>query len=470
MKVPGRTIKFISRVYLSFLLVLALTILSIGSVAWVVAGNQIMLRAERTLDQSLQNSEFDFEQEESDLTTLGNWLVAQREFVSLARARDSIGLARMLEPLTLTGIVDTILVVDSTGQEIVRVTENKPITQGGNSLILTGIKEALSGKSTYGVEPDEFGELRGRFTLPIYDEVAQPPIGVLVVGFFFDGPILRRMSSGPANQAIIVYDDRVAITNVTEGNGDPWIGQPVPEEITRAEREGRPSGIVPFDGGSDKYLFKFRPLHFPTSTAVGMYGVGISSLVVESERNELFLAMGGWIFLIALAISALAYVIARSVSLPVQKVAAAVRGIADGNLSEPIPPVRDDELGDLVDGLQIIMERLRAAFQPASVEGKPLACGEIVLEPRSHRVSVSGKLVGLSTTEFKLLRYLMINHDAVVSISLIITNVWGYAGHEDDDVVRMAISRLRKKIERNPSLPTALVTVPGAGYMLKSKP
>ena len=108
-------------------------------------------------------------------------------------------------------------------------------------------------------------------------------------------------------------------------------------------------------------------------------------------------------------------------------------------------------------------------FEPASAESKPLVCGEIMLDPRSHQVRVAGQSVTLSATEFKLVQYLMINRDAVVSVSQIIQNVWGYAADEDDDVVRMTISRLRKKIERHPSNPSTLVTVPGVGYMLKTK-
>ena len=460
---------FAARVYLSFLLVFAATLLSAGLAAWWVAGDQAMSRTERTLDQSLQSSEFDLEQEASDLSTLGKWLVDQNEFISLVRSRDSNGLARLLEPLTQTGIVDVLAVSDTAGQITVRVRENQSITQGDNILGQPGVIEALSGKSSTRLDLDGSGKLLGRFTLPIYDGASQPPIGVLLIGFYLDGPFMQRMSSGIANQAVVVYNGRVAITNMAEGSGGTWVGQMAPEEVARAEREGRPSGIVTFENGSSQSIFKFRPLHFPASVAAGMYGVGISSAMIEGERVEFFRAMGGWILLIVVAAGAIAFVFARALTLPVRQLQSAARGLAGGNLAEPIALPRADELGEVADQLEIIRERWKATLEPPSADGKPILCGEIMLDPRSHQVVVTGKTVMLSATEFKLMQYLMTNRDIVVSVSQIIANVWGYAADEDDAVVRMTISRLRKKIERDSSHPSTLVTVPGVGYMLKSK-
>jgi hypothetical protein len=262
--------EFSTRVYLALLFVFAATLVSTGIVAWGVAGDQAMSRAERTLDQSLQSSEFDLEQEASDLSTLGKWLVNQNEFIGLVRARDTVGLARMLEPLTQTGGVDVIAVSDTAGQVTVRVRENKPITQGDNILNQPGVMAALSGKSTNRLDLDGAGQLLGRFSLPIYDEPSQPPIGVLLIGFYLDGPFIQRLSSGIANQAGIVYDGRVAITNVEEGSGETTVGQMAPAEVIQAEREGRPSGIVTLGSRSSQSLFKFRPLHFPASVPASL--------------------------------------------------------------------------------------------------------------------------------------------------------------------------------------------------------
>ncbi|HZQ05383.1 MAG TPA: response regulator transcription factor [Anaerolineae bacterium] len=91
-------------------------------------------------------------------------------------------------------------------------------------------------------------------------------------------------------------------------------------------------------------------------------------------------------------------------------------------------------------------------------------CKEIVLDPNTREVTVNGIPVRLTPTEFSLLHYLMLNANMVVHTSAILESVWGYAGEESDEVVRVTISRLRKKIEDNAVNPHYIVTAPGVGY------
>jgi DNA-binding response OmpR family regulator len=99
-----------------------------------------------------------------------------------------------------------------------------------------------------------------------------------------------------------------------------------------------------------------------------------------------------------------------------------------------------------------------------------LLFGDICLDPLSRQVWVRGKTVKLTPTEFSLLHFLMLNRDGVVRPSSIVANVWGYDADETDDVVRVFVSRLRHKIERDPSNPRSIVNVPGFGYMFQTEP
>ncbi len=92
----------------------------------------------------------------------------------------------------------------------------------------------------------------------------------------------------------------------------------------------------------------------------------------------------------------------------------------------------------------------------------------ISLDPLSREVRVDGRLVKLTPTEFSLLHFLMLNHDAVVRPSSIMANVWGYDAEETDDVVRVSISRLRRKIEPDPANPRSIVNVAGVGYKFQT--
>ncbi len=98
-----------------------------------------------------------------------------------------------------------------------------------------------------------------------------------------------------------------------------------------------------------------------------------------------------------------------------------------------------------------------------------LILGDVSLDPAKHQVQVAGVPVQLSRTEFSLLQYLMINANVTVSVANIIVNVWGYEADENDEVVKVTISRLRKKIERDASEPRFIVNVPGVGYRFESR-
>lgn len=113
-----------------------------------------------------------------------------------------------------------------------------------------------------------------------------------------------------------------------------------------------------------------------------------------------------------------------------------------------------------------LLRRTQAARSAPSVR-PVLEFGDVRLDPQTRRVSVDGKSVRLSRTEFALLEFLMLNHDVVVRLPNLITNVWGYEGTESENVVKVAISRLRRKIEQDPTVPRYIVNVPGIGYMFQ---
>ncbi|HIW92733.1 MAG TPA: helix-turn-helix domain-containing protein, partial [Candidatus Corynebacterium avicola] len=77
----------------------------------------------------------------------------------------------------------------------------------------------------------------------------------------------------------------------------------------------------------------------------------------------------------------------------------------------------------------------------------------------------AGKVVDLSPTEFKLLRYLLINSEVVVPKSKILDAVWEYDFGGDGNVVESYVSYLRRKIDTQE--PRLIHTVRGVGYVLR---
>lgn len=116
-------------------------------------------------------------------------------------------------------------------------------------------------------------------------------------------------------------------------------------------------------------------------------------------------------------------------------------------------------------GLEELTLRIRAILkrtQKVSATEAVLECGPVVLDPNRHRVSVDGKEVELSPTEFRLLAYLMENKNRVLTKHALLDEVWGLGFLENATVLDTFISYLRKKIHTSSF--SGIRTVRGVGF------
>ena len=118
--------------------------------------------------------------------------------------------------------------------------------------------------------------------------------------------------------------------------------------------------------------------------------------------------------------------------------------------------------------LEEVVLRIRAILRrgnPAAADQGALRYADLELDEDAHEVRRAGRLVELSPTEFKLLRYLMVNAGRVVSKAQILDRVWSYDFGGDGRIVESYVYYLRKKIDsREPAL---IHTVRGVGYALR---
>jgi two-component system KDP operon response regulator KdpE len=135
-----------------------------------------------------------------------------------------------------------------------------------------------------------------------------------------------------------------------------------------------------------------------------------------------------------------------------------------------------------------LLARVRALLRRAS-QGETMSpvieAGDIHVDLSMRTVTVGGEDVSLTRTEFAILAFLARNADHVVTSRMILKHVWGpeyggpeYGGPEYDEVaafadetqaLRVHVSHLRKKVERNPALPRYIITEPGVGFRLSTK-
>ncbi|WP_125610100.1 response regulator transcription factor [Specibacter cremeus] len=121
--------------------------------------------------------------------------------------------------------------------------------------------------------------------------------------------------------------------------------------------------------------------------------------------------------------------------------------------------------------LDEVVARIRAVLrrtQPTEDDDAVLRVADLELDDDAHEVRRAGKTVELSPTEFKLLRYLMLNPNRVLSKAQILDHVWEYDFNGDASIVESYISYLRRKVDTDPSLPALIQTKRGVGYVLRT--
>lgn len=121
--------------------------------------------------------------------------------------------------------------------------------------------------------------------------------------------------------------------------------------------------------------------------------------------------------------------------------------------------------------LDEVVARIRAVLrrtQPMDEDDAVIRVDDLELDDDAHEVRRAGEVVDLSPTEFKLLRYLMMNPNRVLSKAQILDHVWEYDFNGDASIVESYISYLRRKIDAREDWPAMIQTKRGVGYLLRS--
>jgi two-component system OmpR family response regulator len=121
--------------------------------------------------------------------------------------------------------------------------------------------------------------------------------------------------------------------------------------------------------------------------------------------------------------------------------------------------------------LEEVIARIRAVLRRTRGEQDDhatLRFHDVELDEDTHEVRRGLRLIEVSPTEFKLLRYLMLNPNRVLSKAQILDHVWDYDFRGQSGIVESYISYLRRKIDVEE--PALIQTKRGVGYVLRLPP
>lgn len=114
-----------------------------------------------------------------------------------------------------------------------------------------------------------------------------------------------------------------------------------------------------------------------------------------------------------------------------------------------------------------LIARIRAVWRRAGSVSRILSTGNLSVDPTTHQVSLEGRPVAVTSTEFALLQTLMEHAGQIVRTNTIMARVWGYTVSED--LLRVTVYRLRRKLEPDPKQPRYIHTIPSVGFMVLDK-
>ena len=92
--------------------------------------------------------------------------------------------------------------------------------------------------------------------------------------------------------------------------------------------------------------------------------------------------------------------------------------------------------------------------------------GDLTVDFEKHLVTLSGAMVHLTQIEFKLLGLLARNSGKVLTYSYIMEKIWGPYMDNNNQILRVNMANIRRKIEKNPAAPEYVFTEIGIGYRM----
>ena len=121
-----------------------------------------------------------------------------------------------------------------------------------------------------------------------------------------------------------------------------------------------------------------------------------------------------------------------------------------------------------------LLARVKAVLRRSSYKEEapqpPLVAGKLSIDFASHQVSVEGREVVLTPTEFRVLGFLARHAGKYLTQDQILTEAWGEEYVGESHLLQVTVNRLRKKIGDDPAHPEYILTRIGIGYMFREPP
>ena len=120
-----------------------------------------------------------------------------------------------------------------------------------------------------------------------------------------------------------------------------------------------------------------------------------------------------------------------------------------------------------------LMARIRTSLRHSnqmqdisSIQQKPYHCNDLTINFENHVVTLNGQIIHLTQIEYKLLTLLAKNSGRVLTYTYIMEKIWGPYTDNNNQILRVNMANIRRKIEKNPATPEYVFKEIGIGYRM----
>lgn len=181
----------------------------------------------------------------------------------------------------------------------------------------------------------------------------------------------------------------------------------------------------------------------------------LDSALPDVDRVSFVRELHGW---------SLAPVIVMCTSDDAELTADALENGADDFIVKPFG------IPELLSRIRVVLRNsIHGGSNSENIRSNKLAVGSLLVDYDQYRVFVSGKDAHLTQNEFKMVALLAKNAGKVITYEYIMTQLWGPNVQMDNQILRVNMANIRRKIESDTSNPRYIVTVSGVGYRMSAE-
>lgn len=123
-------------------------------------------------------------------------------------------------------------------------------------------------------------------------------------------------------------------------------------------------------------------------------------------------------------------------------------------------------------GSSELLARIRAALRhaaPAARQADRYSADGLIIDYDKRLVLLDGEQVHLTVNEYRLVELLSRNAGRVLTYDNISRSMWGDTAHGNNQLLRVNMANIRRKLEKNPAEPRYITTEVGIGYRMREK-